>query len=226
MLNAANKNIALAIASAYCNNNTVCKESLFNRLNQYLNDSSFPNFLSDLPSRKYGVAQFRLPLIKHPYQNVYAGKIFMMDLVDGSSGEWPFFISGEKYNPSVTDWKKSIEGISIASLRFEYIVGNQIVYSSNEHGGYPISYTTDPTISGGYPGGGYPGGGDPGGGDPGGGDPGGGDPGGGKIIVENGNPSSPITVQPVMKVFSGFDYQNLLIPGVIILAAYFFIGKK
>lgn len=222
MLNATNKNIALAIGAAYCGSNIVCKESLFNRLNTFFYDATFQNFLRDLTSRRYAVAQFSLPMQYSQLTQTYKSIFSVMDLVNGESASYPITLPSFIYNPNNTDWKKCLEAVNYPHLRFEKVVGSHILFSSAQHGGYEISYTTNPT-SGGGSGSGNGGGSVVPGVDDGGHNTGGSiivnTPGGGSV---GGSPG----VVPVEKVFSVFDdLQPLIIPGVVLFAVYMLMKK-
>jgi len=59
MLNANNKIIAKAISKAYCSDDLLCNQSVFNRLNNYFDDTNFVNFLTTLRSRAYLIGGFQ-----------------------------------------------------------------------------------------------------------------------------------------------------------------------
>lgn len=203
MLNASNKIIARAIATAYCNANLVCQDSLFSRLNNFLDDNSFALLLSELTSRRFAVASFSLPMSYNRIKNKYYSVFSFMDIINGEASNVPVEIDAAYYNPNNTDWKKTLESVNRPYLRFEKIVGNKILFSSAQHGGYNIAYTTTPGTGGGTPGGGTP---------------------GGEITIKDPETNMPASIQ-VPAVTSSFNLQSLLIPGAI-LAGLYLVMKK
>lgn len=208
MLNESNQLIARAIAAAYCGANLVCNDSLFNRLNTFLDNNSFTSMLSTLTNRRFAVGEFSLPMQFDRIRNKYYSQFSVLDLVNGDSNIYPVQIDGAFYNPGLTDWKKTIESINRPWIKFEKVVGNKILFSSNQHGGYEIAYTTTPASGGG----GTPGGGEVG-------------SGGGAIIHPDETTPGGVNVIETPAATSGFDFQGLLILGVI-LAGLYLVMKK
>jgi len=207
MLNASNKNIALAIARAYCDDNTICQDSLFNRLNLFFDDSTFQSFLSTLSSRAYLVGGFQ-NLGTMPGGAVKI-KFVYFDVISGGSG------SGIKIVPAILFEQNRFDEILKGFDQNLFFVkqnsdNSTLFYNASQ--GYNIAYTTDPT-SGGETGGGNPGDG--------------GTTGGGGIIIKTPvNYLDPPAQTPVENVFKGFDYQSLLIPGTVLVGLYFLMNSK
>jgi len=217
MLNLNNKVIANAIGAAYCGSNLVCSDSLFNRLNTFLDDTTFVSMLSTLTSRRFAVAEFSLPMSFDRIRNKYYSQFSVMDLINGTSSVYPVQIDAAFYNPETTDWKKTLESINRPWLKFEKIVGTKILFSSNQHGGYEIAYVTNPTGGGGTGGSGGTGG-------TGGGTPGGGEVGGGAIIVPD--ELAPSGTQIInTPAATSFNVNDLLIPGAILAGLYLLMKK-
>jgi hypothetical protein len=209
MLNNSSKNIALAIARAYCNNDALCQDSLFNRLNENFNDQQFASFVSTLSSRAYAVATISLvqPVVPMKFKILFS----YFDVVTGAAGSFPLIvpmsvISSKNYTAILNSARP---GLTLNGV----ISDLKILFSSSDYG-YNIAYTTTPTSGGGGTGGGGNPGGD------------GGEVGNGQIIVTPGlTPNSPAVVTPVQNVFSGLDIQSLIIPGMVALAAYMLFKK-
>ena len=207
MLNANNLIIANAIARAYCEDNLTCLNSLKERLNLFFNDAQFAGLLANLTSRRYYFGSYRLPMVKILNGLQYKTLFNYTDIITGDTGTADVTLPGAIYNPANTDWKRVTEYTNAPYLSFSHIVGDKIVFSSVQHGGYQIAYTTNPT-SGGDP---TSGGGSQSGG--------GSSSGGGKIIYQSQNTPMPtVKTIDVPNVSTGFDLKSLIIPGAILAA--------
>lgn len=210
MLNPFNQTVANQIASAYCNNNDICKAAVFNRLNSLFTDSIFNSFLSTLQSKAYLTANF----INEGYlpNNLVRIKFQYMDVVKGDVG------SINKILPTalfVRDMQpqnfNALLNIFVPGLQFVTKYPDGTILFFNPSYGYEIAYTGTPVSGGGSGDGGSSGSGS-----------GSGDgtkpPAGtiytpGKEIVPDQN-----TQQIIQKQQTSFDVNSLLIPGIAIVA--------
>jgi len=196
MLNANNQIIARSIGAAYCNANLVCQDSLFNRLNTFFDDNSFLSFLATLQSRAYLIGGFE-NLGSLPGELVKI-KFVYFDVISGAAG------SGIKVVPAVLFTQNNFEAILQSfdsSLHFvkKNTDGSIIFFNSSQ--GYEIAYTTTPT-------------------------PGGGELNtGGAIIVPDELTPGGVNVIETPAATSGFNLNDLLIPGAI-LAGLYLVMKK
>jgi len=210
MLNQNNQIIARAIASAYCNTNETCKNSVYNRLTSYFDDANFFNFLATLPNRAYLIGSF-------VNEGETAGGLVKInfkyfDIVKGDAGEV------RKIIPMLLFTQKNFQAILSLFLPGLIWVKQNSDNSTmfiNPNYGYNIAYTTDPINGGGSEnGGGVYGGANSG------------DEGGGKIIVPSNDLNNTSQVYQVPAASSGFDLTSLLIPGAILAGLYFLTMKK
>ena len=217
MLNNENKNIALAIAAVHCPGDAICATSVFNRLNSIFDNNTFNNFISTLRSRAYLTGGFQnLGALPGGFVKI---KFIYTDVVNGSSGSGIKIVPGALFEQNNFD---AILKLFDRNLFFVKQLSDNSTLFYNASQGYNIAYVVNPT------GGGSGGSGGSGGGD---GETPGGGSGGGEIVINPGNGGggsylNPPASVPVQNVFSGFDYQSLLIPGVIILGLYFFMNRK
>jgi hypothetical protein len=200
MLNTNNKAIARAIGAAYCGTNTVCAESLFNRLNTYFDDETFISFLSTLQSRAYLVGGFQnlgyLPggLVKI--------KFVYFDIISGANGE------GLKILPNAFFVENNIDKIIKvfdASLFFVKQNSDNSTLFYNSSQGYNIAYIQTPS-SGGNTGNT-------------------GNTGTGNIVVPDLTTPGNVNAIQTPIASSGFDYQSLIIPGAVLAGLYLLMKK-
>jgi hypothetical protein len=222
MLNAANKNIALAIANAYCSNNELCKTSLFNRLNNIFTDSEFVSFLGSLPIKTYKLGRFQTRPVSGIQSHLIDVDLIYSDVITGTNQTFTKRVPKIVFNNYNNEQK-----LFLIKSNFSFIKSDPggILFSIPGVG-YNIAYVVDPISGGGSTSGGgyYPGAAghwengtwypDT--------------TGGGSIIINdplknpiNGNPK---TVIPVKEVFT-MDLQKFLIPGLIVVAGFLYLKK-
>jgi hypothetical protein len=144
--NSTYKNYIKQIAVLYCNNNELCKAGIEARLTNNFDNNSIQTFISQLNSRQFYSGYFELPMRYVQQNNKYYSGFTFENLLTGVIGMVAVEISPEVYNPNNTDWKKVIESINKPFLRFSHITGNKIIFASSEHSGYGISFV--PTAPG------------------------------------------------------------------------------
>lgn len=128
------------IALLFCSNDSICAASIESRLKNYLDNNNFELFLASINSKQWYFGNFDLPMIKAPHENVYYTKFNFTNLLSGQSGKVNVKLPGSIYDPGSTDWKKVIEYVNKPYMEFISIVGNKIVFNSNELGGYGIAF--------------------------------------------------------------------------------------
>lgn len=214
MLNSNNQIIARAIASAYCSQDQLCQNSVFTRLNTYFDDNNFASFLSTLQNRAYLIGNFINKGEAMPGVVKIEFKYF--DVITGISG------SAFKNIPMILFSQNRYDRILamfVDSLIFVKQNSDNSTLFINPDYGYEIAYTTDP-VNPGTGGNGTGGGGE---------DEtrnGGNSTGGGKIIVPSTEQPGQYNTIPVPSVTTGFNYNDLIIPGAIVLGLYFLMSKK
>lgn len=199
------------IALLFCNTDNLCKAGVESRLKNNLTNDTFEAFLSNLNSRKWYFGNFDLPMTYFSPNKVWITGFNFTELLSGQTGRARVEIPANIYNQNNTDWKKIIEYVNRPFLKFENIVGDKIIFSSNEHSGYGIAFVpsqpqtgqTGQTTSTSQP---------------------------GTITVQtqagqaNINPQTgQVTATQNFKL-SDFDFQKLIIPGVIVLG--FLLARK
>ena len=203
MLNANNKIVAKSIASAYCKADTLCSSSVYNRLNNYFDDTVFLEFLSTLRNRAYLVCNF-INLGYFP-DNLVKINFVYFDVITGKSG------SAIKILPTILFTQKRFDVILRAfepNLLFVKQNSDNSTLFINPTYGYEIAYTTTPTydetdtstITNKTT--------------------------GGKIIVANTSGSGTQEVIKTAVATDSFDYQSLLLPAGLAIAAYFLLVKN
>lgn len=151
MLNTLNQSIARQIANAYCEEDELCKTSLFGRLNILFTDAIFNQFLSTLQTRAYltgnfyneGYSRFNTVKIRFQYMDVikgtvgYARKLVPLSLFDNQTPA--------KFNALLKLFVPSLEYVT------KYADGTILFF--NPDYGYEIAYTGTPVVGGGSTGG-------------------------------------------------------------------------
>lgn len=127
------------IAVLFCSNDAICAASIESRLKNYLDNQNFELFLASINSKQWYFGNYDLPMRPVPGGG-YATFFNYTNLLSGSTGRNSILLNPNVYNADSTDWKKVIENTNKPYLEFVSIVGNKIVFSSYEHGGYGIAF--------------------------------------------------------------------------------------
>lgn len=206
MLNSINTGIAVAISKAYCSSaDIICKSSLLARLTRTFDDATFNNFISTLSSKAYltGSLQY-LSLKTIPVVGwVRTIKFTYRDVITGQQGEvtkvLPMVMIDALTNSN--NWQAVLNVFKNNLTFLKKNTDGTILFINNDYG-YNIAYTTNPNI------------------------------GGGGIVVtdpeynpENNTGNNQNTI-PINKDSQSLNINSYIVPGLLAIGLYFFLGQK